>query len=356
MKPVSDSKNISRAKLAYLIDATAAPVCMIAPISSWAAAVAGVVVSVNGLALFIKAIPYNFYSLLTIVMIITITLMKFDYGPMKRHELNAMAGDLFSEGERNEGDGTEEDSCEKGRVFDLVLPVVVLIIACVVGMIYTGGFFDGVNFVDAFANCDASVGLALGSGVAVVLTAIYLICRRVISFKDAMAALPKGFSAMVPAILILCFATYVTATIFDVLLGSVLILLSIYFLFFSKGFKLKPTPLNGCIAGTLSGVLTGLFSTGGPPIVLYLTNATASPAVYLAATQFFFSVTSLYATATRAISGILSWELLLYAAIGMIGCFLGNLAGKLVFDRLNAEKLKKTIYLAMAVSGVLMLL
>ena len=206
MKPVSDSKNVSRAKLAYLIDATAAPVCMIAPISSWAAAVAGVVVSVNGLALFVKAIPYNFYSLLTLVMIVTITLLKFDYGPMKRHEENAMNGDLFSEGERNEGDGTVVESNAKGKVIDLVLPILVLIVSCVLGMVYTGGFFDGENFIDAFSNCDASAGLALGSAVAVVLTVIYLICRRVISFNDAMGALPKGFCAMVPAILILCFA------------------------------------------------------------------------------------------------------------------------------------------------------
>jgi len=206
MRPVADSKNISRAKLAYLIDATAAPVCMIAPISSWAAAVAGVVVSVNGLSLFVKAIPYNFYSLLTIVMIITITLMKFDYGPMKRHELNAINGDIFSEGEKHAGDGEEAEHNAKGRVLDLVLPVVFLIVACIIGMIYTGGFFDGESFVDSFANCDASVGLALGSAVAVVFTVIYLIARRVISFKDAMASLPKGFCAMVPAILILCFA------------------------------------------------------------------------------------------------------------------------------------------------------
>ena len=139
-------------------------------------------------------------------MIIVITLMKFDYGPMKRHEANAKNGDLFSEGERNEGDGTVVESNIKGRVIDLVLPVVVLIITCILGMIYTGGFFDGVNFVEAFSNCDASVGLALGSSVAVVLTVIYLICRKVISFSDAMSALPKGFCAMVPAILILCFA------------------------------------------------------------------------------------------------------------------------------------------------------
>ncbi|MBR2389137.1 MAG: Na+/H+ antiporter NhaC family protein, partial [Clostridia bacterium] len=197
---------VSHAKLAYLIDATAAPICMIAPISSWAAAVAGVVVSVNGLALFIKAIPYNFYSLLTLVMIITITVLGFDYGPMKRHELNAKNGDLFSEGERNEGDGTVVDSNAKGGVIDLVLPIVVLIVSCILGMIYTGGFFDGESFIDAFSNCDASAGLALGSAVAVVLSVIYLICRKVISFKDAMNALPKGFCAMVPAILILCFA------------------------------------------------------------------------------------------------------------------------------------------------------
>ena len=206
MKPVSDNKNVSRAKLAYLIDATAAPICMIAPISSWAAAVAGVVVSVNGLALFVKAIPYNFYSLLTLVMILVITLLKFDYGPMKRHELNAMNGDIFSEGDRNEGDGTVVESNAKGKVIDLILPIVTLIVSCVLGMVYTGGFFDGVNFIDAFSNCDASAGLALGSAVAVVLTVIYLIFRRVISFKDAMGALPKGFCAMVPAILILCFA------------------------------------------------------------------------------------------------------------------------------------------------------
>ena len=206
MRPVADSKNISRAKLAYLIDATAAPVCMIAPISSWAAAVAGVVVSVNGLSLFIKAIPYNFYSLLTIVMIVFITLAKFDYGPMKKHEINAQNGDIFSEGERATGDIEEAEFNAKGRVIDLLLPVVFLILACIIGMVYTGGLFEGETFVDSFANCDASVGLALGSAVAVIFTAIYLIVRRVISFKDAMGSLPKGFCAMVPAILILCFA------------------------------------------------------------------------------------------------------------------------------------------------------
>ena len=179
---------------------------MIAPISSWAAAVAGVVVSVNGLALFVKAIPYNFYSLLTIVMILVITFLKFDYGPMKRHELNALNGDIFTEGDRNEGEVEEAAYNARGRVIDLILPVVFLIASCITGMVYTGGLFDGETFVDAFAGCDASVGLALGSAVAVIFTTVYLIARRVISFKDAMSSMPKGFCAMVPAILILCFA------------------------------------------------------------------------------------------------------------------------------------------------------
>ena len=177
--------------------------------------------------------------------------------------------------------------------------------------------------------------------------------RKQIPFKTVLPAL---LTALVTIPIAVRFAAYVSAGIFDVLLGSVLILLSLYFLFFSKRIKMKPTVLNGCIAGTLSGALTGLFSTGGPPIVLYLTGATKEPLVYLAATQFFFSVTGLYATATRAINGILSWELLAYAAIGMLGCMLGNLCGKRVFDKLDAEKLKRVIYVAMVVSGILMLL
>ena len=205
MRPISDSHKVSRAKLAYLIDATAAPVCMIAPISSWAAAVAGVVVGMNGIALFVKAIPYNYYSLLTIVMIIAISLMKFDYGPMKRHEDNAANGDLFTEGEKNESTETETISGH-GRVLDLVLPVVVLIVFCIIGMVYTGGFFAGESFVDAFANCDASLGLSWGALIAVIFTTVYLTARRVVSFNDAMACIPKGFIAMVPPILILTFA------------------------------------------------------------------------------------------------------------------------------------------------------
>ncbi len=205
MRPISDTHKVSRAKLSYLIDATAAPVCMISPISSWAAAVAGVVVGMNGITLFIRAIPYNYYSLLTIVMIITMTLMGLDYGPMKRHEINAMRGDIFSEGERNENK-LEQEKVGNGRVLDLVLPVLVLIICCVIGMIYTGGFFSGESFIDAFANCDASLGLSWGAMIAIFFTTIYLIARGKVTFNEAMACVPKGFIAMVSPILILTFA------------------------------------------------------------------------------------------------------------------------------------------------------
>ncbi len=206
MRPVTDSHKISRSKLAYIIDATAAPICMIAPISSWAAAVSGVVEGQNGLELFIKAIPYNFYSLLTIVMIITISLMKFDYGPMKKHELAATQGDLFSDAD-TVAEEVEVNNGKKSSVWDLVLPVVVLIVTCIFGMLYSGGFFtDGASFVDAFANCDASVALSWGAIIAIIIDVIYLLCRRVITFKEAMDCVPEGFKAMVPPILILTFA------------------------------------------------------------------------------------------------------------------------------------------------------
>ena len=209
MRPVTDKHKISRSKLAYIIDATAAPICMIAPISSWAAAVTSVVGEENGLAYFVRAIPYNFYSLLTIVMVITISLIKLDYGPMARHERNAIAGDLFSEGDLV--DGQDEEVSPKGRVIDLILPVLALIVSCVIGMIYTGGFFDAesgayMNLATAFANSDASAGLSWGALIATILTVLYLVGRRVITFKTAMNAIPKGFCAMVPAIIILVFA------------------------------------------------------------------------------------------------------------------------------------------------------
>ncbi len=205
MRPVTDRNNVSRAKLSYLIDATAAPVCIIAPISSWAAAVAGFARGAgaeNGISLFVSAIPYNFYALLTIVMMIFIALSKFDYGPMKLHEKNAVEnGDLFTCGDRVANDDAEPN--EKGRVCDLVIPVVILIICCVIGMIYSGGFFSGEDFITAFSNSDASVGLAYGAGCAMVVIIIYFLIRRVLSFKSVMESLPEGFKAMVPAILIL---------------------------------------------------------------------------------------------------------------------------------------------------------
>ena len=205
MRPVADAKKISRAKLSYLIDATAAPICIIAPISSWAAAVAGFAPEGEGLSLFIKAIPFNFYAILTIVMMVTIALLKFDFGPMKLHEKNAEEkGDLFTTLDET-AKQAEEEANPKGKVIDLILPVVILIICCIIGMIYSGGFFSGETFVNAFSNCDASVGLALGSFAAIILVAIYFIVFRhgVIKFKDLMGCIPEGFKAMVPAILIL---------------------------------------------------------------------------------------------------------------------------------------------------------
>ncbi len=208
MRPVTDTHNISRAKLAYLIDATAAPVCIIAPISSWAAAVAGFASEsdANGIALFISAIPYNFYALLTILMMITLSVTKTDFGPMALHERNALKGDLFTTEARPYADADAHEDTSKGKVIDLVLPVVVLVIACIIGLIYTGGFFSGESFVSAFANCSASMGLVLGSSVALVFAIIFFIARRVLSFKQCMACIPEGFKAMVPAILILTFA------------------------------------------------------------------------------------------------------------------------------------------------------
>jgi tetracycline resistance efflux pump len=205
MRPVTDKHNISRAKLSYLIDATAAPVCIIAPVSSWAAAVASYVEDGNGLYLFIRAIPFNFYAILTIVMMVMLAVMKMDFGPMARHERNAENGDIFS-GLRAYADAAGAEDNPKGKVLDLVLPIAVLIVSCVIGMIYSGGFFSGASFIDAFSGCDASVGLMLGSSVALVITVIYYLLRRVISFKEIMSSVPEGFRSMVPAILILTFA------------------------------------------------------------------------------------------------------------------------------------------------------
>ncbi|MDO5703039.1 MAG: Na+/H+ antiporter NhaC family protein, partial [Lachnospiraceae bacterium] len=207
MRPVTDKHNVSRAKLAYLIDATAAPVCIIAPISSWAAAVSGFVEGENGLSLFIKAIPFNYYALLTIAMMIMIVLMHADYGPMYAHEYNAVENnDIFSEGERPASEEIEKPATTEGKVADMIFPIVSLVACCVVGMIYTGGFFSGESFVNSFANSDASIGLVLGSSVALVLTIIYYMIRRILPFNTMMECIPEGFKQMVSPILILTFA------------------------------------------------------------------------------------------------------------------------------------------------------
>ena len=206
MRPVTDKHNISRAKLSYLIDATAAPVCIIAPISSWAAAVTGFVEGEDGFSIFIRAIPYNYYAILTIVMMIIIVILKIDYGPMKLHEKNALDGDLYTTPDRPYANAEEDVDESKGTVVDLVFPIVVLIVCCVIGMIYTGGFFGGAGFVEAFSNSDASVGLMLGSFFALVITIVFYAVRKVLKFSESMACVPDGFKAMVPAILILTFA------------------------------------------------------------------------------------------------------------------------------------------------------
>ena len=206
MRPVTDQHNVSRAKPSYLIDATAAPVCIIAPISSWAAAVTGFVKGEDGFSIFIRAIPYNFYAILTVVMMVAIVVLKFDYGPMKLHEKNAVKGDLYTTEDRPYATAENEMEEGKGNVIDLVLPILVLIVCCIIGMIYTGGFFSGTGFVKAFSGSDASVGLMLGSFFAFIITVIFYAVRRVLSFSDSMSCVPEGFKAMVPAILILTFA------------------------------------------------------------------------------------------------------------------------------------------------------
>ena len=206
MRPITDKQNISRAKLAYIIDATAAPVCIIAPVSSWAAAVSAFAEDGQGFSLFLHAIPYNYYALLTIVMMVSLVLLRVDYGPMAKFEKNAIEkGDLFS-GSNPYADADDSVDDSKGSVLDLVLPVLVLVVFCVIGMLYSGGFFSGVGFVEAFSASDASVGLMLGSAFALIVAFIYYQVRRAMSFKEMMSCVPEGFKAMVPAIMILTFA------------------------------------------------------------------------------------------------------------------------------------------------------
>lgn len=214
MRPITDKHKVSRAKLAYIIDATAAPVCIIAPISSWAAAVSGFVEGEDGFSVFIRTIPYNYYAILTIVTMVTMILLKVEYGPMKKFEKRIELADavdldaLQNEDEKQaDGDKAETKKEEpKGGVIDLVLPVVVLIISCMIGMIYTGGFFSGASFIKSFSDSDASVGLMIGSTFALLITVIWYLIRRVLTFQRCCECIPEGFKAMVPAILILSFA------------------------------------------------------------------------------------------------------------------------------------------------------
>ncbi|MBO5071087.1 MAG: Na+/H+ antiporter NhaC family protein [Roseburia sp.] len=209
MRPVTDRHKVSRAKLSYLIDATAAPVCIIAPISSWAAAVTSSVPDdsgINGFAVFLQTIPYNLYAILTLVMLVVLAVCRMDFGPMKKHEMNAIAGDLFTTEDRPYADAEETTENAKAKVIDLVLPVIVLIATCILGMVYTGGFFSGVGFVEAFAGSDASVGLVLGGFITLIFTFIYMMMRDVLTFKDFAECIPEGFKAMIAPILILTMA------------------------------------------------------------------------------------------------------------------------------------------------------
>ena len=277
MRPVTDAHKVSRAKLAYLVDATAAPVCMIAPISSWAAAVAGVA-GFAGLTLFVRAIPYNFYSLLTFAMIICVISLNLDYGPMRKHEKNAqLKGDLFTTEDRPYADASEQIVSTKGKVTDLIIPVIVLIVASVVGMIYTGGFFSGENFIDAFADCDPSLGLPLGAFIALLFTVIFFLCRRVLNFKQCMEAIPVGFKAMVPAILILAFAwtlsgmtgmlgadEYVAGLIEG---GAGLVAFLPVIIFIIAAFLSFATGTSWGTFGILIPIIVGVFSSTDPMLV-----------------------------------------------------------------------------------------
>ena len=206
MRPVTDKHQVSRAKLAYIIDATAAPICIIAPISSWAAAVTGFVEGEDGFAVFMNAIPYNYYALLTIIAMLTMVLFKIDFGAMAVHEANAAKGDLYTTPERPYANSAPDTVKGRGTVVDLLFPIITLIICCIIGMIYTGGFFSGTGFVEAFSGSDASVGLMLGSFFALVITIVFYALRKVLTFTESCGCLPEGFKAMVPAILILTFA------------------------------------------------------------------------------------------------------------------------------------------------------
>ncbi|MBQ8377861.1 MAG: Na+/H+ antiporter NhaC family protein [Oscillospiraceae bacterium] len=287
MRPVTDKHKVSRSKLAYIIDATAAPICIIAPISSWAAAVSGTVKGVNGIKLFISTIPYNLYALLTLAMVIFIALSNTDFGPMRTHERNAENGDLFTT--RNKVyDEDDTPKTTKGKVIDLILPVIILIVLCVVGMIYTGGFFSGESFVNAFANCDASYGLSLGSMGALIIIIFYFLIRRVLSFNDCMDSIAQGFKQMVPAILILTFAwtlktmtgllsadTFVSGivesvTAIELLLPAILFAVALGLAFATGTSWGTFGILIPIVTGVFSSELEGISTTGEIPVMVII--------------------------------------------------------------------------------------
>ena len=209
MRPVTDRQKVSRAKLAYLIDSTAAPICIIAPVSSWAAAVTSSVPAgsgINGFTMFLRTIPYNYYAVMTVVMSLFLIFTGAEFGPMKLNEDNAKNGDLFTTADRPYGDDVDDGNDTNGHVIDLIAPVLVLIAACIFGMVYTGGFFEGVDFITAFADCNASAGLVLGSSIALLFTFVFYRVRSVMTFQDFAACIPEGFKAMVSPMLILSLA------------------------------------------------------------------------------------------------------------------------------------------------------
>ncbi|MBP5267805.1 MAG: Na+/H+ antiporter NhaC family protein [Ruminococcus sp.] len=297
MRPITDKHKVSRSKLAYLIDATAAPVCIIAPISSWAAAVAGTVKGVNGISLFVRTIPYNLYALLTLIMVIFIALSDVDYGPMKRHEDNARKGDLFTTRNKVYPDDAKPEH-SRGKVIDLILPVVILIALCVLGMVYTGGLFSGESFLNAFANCDASFGLAVGSLGALIVIILYFLARRVLTFTECMDSITDGFRQMVPAILILTFAwtlktmtgllqasTYVSGLVENAHTMQILLPMILFVVAVGLAFA---TGTSWGTFGILIPIVTGVFSSqlvqNGdsvtiPPIVIICISACLSGAV-----------------------------------------------------------------------------
>ena len=283
MRPITDKHNVSRAKLAYIIDSTAAPICIIAPISSWAAAVTSCVDSGDGFSIFIHAIPFNFYALLTVVMMLGLIFMKVDFGSMRKHEINAMNGDIYTTPDRPFKNAESDDTNKKGKVIDLVVPILALIICCVLCMLYTGGFFSGTNFVEAFSNSDASLGLSMGSIFALLITIIFYLVRRVLSFEACMDSIPEGFKAMVPAIIILTFAWTLKAMTES--LGAAAYVEGIVRNFAGSMMNLLPAIifLIGCLLAFAIGTSWGTFGILIPIVVDAFTNDPALMIVAISA-------------------------------------------------------------------------